>query len=304
MSVPAAFVGVVLIWSTTPLAIQWSGDGVGFLFGVAARMLIALLLCSLLVALMSRRMRWRGPALKTYLVAGVGLWAAMTSVYWGAQRIPSGLVSVVFGLTPLVTGLMAALWLRERAFGWSRLLGMLFAMAGLVVLFGHGIKLGEQAHWGIGAILLAVLFHSASAVGVKRIDAHLHPLETTTGTLMVAVPLFMLSWIWGDGQWPTQISQRTLSAILYLAVFGSVLGFIFYFYVLKRVQASQVAMTTLITPMIALWLGQWLNAEQIDWLEWLGSGLILLGLALYQWGHRWIRAGIPLLSGSDRRQDA
>ena len=42
MSVPAAYLGVIIIWSTTPLAIKWSGDDVGFQFGVAARMLVGL----------------------------------------------------------------------------------------------------------------------------------------------------------------------------------------------------------------------------------------------------------------------
>ncbi|MBU2479196.1 MAG: EamA family transporter, partial [Gammaproteobacteria bacterium] len=45
MSMPAAFLGVILIWSTTPLAIQWSSEGGGFLFGVAARMWLGALFC-------------------------------------------------------------------------------------------------------------------------------------------------------------------------------------------------------------------------------------------------------------------
>ena len=58
MSVPAAFLGVVLIWATTPLAIKWSSEGAGFLFGVASRMVLGVLVCLVLVALLSRRMRW------------------------------------------------------------------------------------------------------------------------------------------------------------------------------------------------------------------------------------------------------
>ena len=81
MSVPAAFLGVALIWATTPLAIKWSSEGAGFLFGVAARMVLGVVVCLVLVALLSRRMRWHREALLTYLAAGIGLWGAMTSVY-------------------------------------------------------------------------------------------------------------------------------------------------------------------------------------------------------------------------------
>ena len=49
MSVPAAYAGVILIWSTTPLAIQWSAHGAGFSFAVMARMLVGLALCLLLM---------------------------------------------------------------------------------------------------------------------------------------------------------------------------------------------------------------------------------------------------------------
>ena len=67
MSVPAAFLGVVLIWATTPLAIKWSSEGSGFLFGVASRMVLGVLVCLVLVALLSRRMRWHRDAVLTLI---------------------------------------------------------------------------------------------------------------------------------------------------------------------------------------------------------------------------------------------
>lgn len=73
MSVPAAFIGVVLIWGTTPLAIQWSSQGSGFLFGVAARMVLGVLVCLALVLVLGRRLGWERPALRTYLAGGIGL---------------------------------------------------------------------------------------------------------------------------------------------------------------------------------------------------------------------------------------
>jgi drug/metabolite transporter (DMT)-like permease len=282
--ITAAYLGVILIWSTTPLAIQWSGE-VGFLFGVAARMLIGVQLCLLLLALFGQRMSWEASAVKTYLVAGFGLWGAMTLVYWGAQQVNSGLVSVVFGLTPLVTGLLAACWLNERAFGWHRLLGMVCGFLGMAVLFRFALTLSLQALWALAALFIAVCIHSLSAVWVKRIASPLHPLQTTTGSLLVATPLFLLAWGLADGQLPTALPLRAASAIVYLGVFGSALGFVLYFYILGQIEASRVAMITLITPMMALWLGQVFNGERIGWTEWLGTLLILLGLSIYQWGH-------------------
>ncbi|MDJ0739559.1 MAG: DMT family transporter [Gammaproteobacteria bacterium] len=287
MSVPAAFLGVILIWATTPLGIKWSGEGVGFLFGVAGRMAIGLVACLLLVALLSRRMRWHRRARQTYLVAGIGIWAAMSSVYWAAQHIPSGLISVVFGLTPVVTGALAAVWLREHAFTPFRVGGMLLGACGLVVIFGQLPALGVHAVVGVSGVLLAVIVHSLSAVWVKRLDVPMHPLETTTGSLIVAVPLFLVTWAVLDGQWPAVLPRRALGAIVYLALFGSVLGFVLYFYLLRHSQASRVALITLVTPVLALLLGQFLNHEAVGTRVWFGTVVILLGLASYQWGDQW-----------------
>jgi drug/metabolite transporter (DMT)-like permease len=206
VSVPAAFLGVVLIWGTTPLAIQWSTQGPGFLFGVAARMVLGVLVCLALVVVLGRRLVWDRQAVRTYAAGGIGLWGAMTSVYWSAQFIPSGLISVVFGLTPVVTALMAALWLGERSLTLPRLAGIGASLAGLWVVFGQGMDLaaGPSGPWtlGLAGLLLSVVIHSASAVWVKRIDARLHPLETNTGALLVAVPLFVLDWALLDGRIP------------------------------------------------------------------------------------------------------
>jgi len=289
MSVPTAYIGVVLIWSTTPLAIKWSGEGPGFLFGVAARMWIGALVCVLLLTLLSRALPRDRQALKSYLAGGIGVFGAMTSVYWGAQYIPSGLISVLFGLTPIVTGLMAALWLNERALTLPKLLGILLALGGLIVVFSRGLHLGEQAGYGIAAVVLAVCLHSLSMVLVKKIDAHLSGLESTSGALLVAAPCYLLVWLLLDGQWPAEIGARAAGSILYLAVFGSVLGFIMFFYVLKQIDASRVALVTLLTPVLALLFGRIFNQEQIGLELYLGATLILLGMGLYQWGERMIR---------------
>ncbi len=138
--------------------------------------------------------------------------------------------------------------------------------------------------YGIAAVLLAVTLHSLSMVLVKRINAHLSALESTSGALLVAAPCYLMVWLVFDGQWPQQLDLRTAGAILYLAIFGSVLGFLMFFYVLKQIDASRVALVTLITPVVALLLGQILNNEQIGIEVYLGSMLILLGMSLYQWG--------------------
>lgn len=121
------------------------------------------------------------------------------------------------------------------------------------------------------------------AVWVRRLSTDLPAIAVTGGGLAVAVPLFLLTWFAVDGMWPELLPNRARYAILYLALFGSVLGFFWYFYLLRRVEAVKVNLLTLVSPVTALLLGHWLNGEALSTRVWLGTSLILLGLGLHQW---------------------
>jgi drug/metabolite transporter (DMT)-like permease len=259
---------------------------VGFLFGVTGRMVIGLMLALLVLRLMGLRLQWHRRARLTYLTAGLGIFLAMTSAYWSAQFIPSGWLSVVFGVSPIVTGLMARLWLAEEGLTPPRLLALLMALAGLGLIFDVGLQAGEAALYGLVGLLFSVVCHSASAVWIKRLDARLHGLSVTVGGLMVAAPLFLLSWFVQGDAWPGVIDGRVLLSIFYLGVVGSVVGFTLYFYVLRHVETTRVALITLMTPVLALLVGQWLNGEVIDGRIWAGTVLIMLGLAGFELGSR------------------
>ena len=287
MSVPLAYIGVIIIWSTTPLAIKWSGGDSGFLFGVTARMLIGLLFSSALIMLLSkRRLPWDQNARKVYLVAGIAIYGAMLSVYWGSQFISSGFISVIFGLNPIVTGIMAALWLNERSLTPAKIAGVFLGIVGLIVIFSQAVQFGGHAVIGIAAVCLSVLLHSWSSVWFKKLDINLTALEITHGGLLVSVPLYLLTWFVLQGTWPENFSQRGLGSIVYLGLFGSVLGFVMFFYILKHVDVSRVSLITLITPVIALFLGYALNNEVLNTSVWIGTGLILLGMSFYQWSDK------------------
>lgn len=299
MSVPAAYLGVVIIWATTPLAIKWSGEGPGFLFGVAGRMAIGAVL-ALALAWLTRVAVWRRPrALPVYLAAGLGIYGAMLASYWAAQRIPSGWISVVFGLSPILTGLLAPFCLHAPGLTPLRTVGAGLGLAGLAVIFGRGGSLDGAAPLGIAAVVGAAAVHSASAVCVKRLGRGVPPLAVVSGGLGVAAPLFLLTWGVFDGGWPAELPRRAAASILYLGVVGSVVGFALYYFVLSRVEAAKVALITLVTPVAALLLGHVLNDEPLTGGIWLGAGLVVMGLAVFELGDRLVRRAVPVPQTGD-----
>jgi drug/metabolite transporter (DMT)-like permease len=109
-------------------------------------------------------------------------------------------------------------------------------------------------------------------------------MTTTAGGLLFCAPLFALSWLLLQPGLPEQLAPRTAAAIVYLALFGSVIGFALYFFVLRHMEAARVSLIAFVTPVLALLLGHLLNAEPVEPRVYLGTMLILAGLAAYQWG--------------------
>jgi drug/metabolite transporter (DMT)-like permease len=278
--VALAYLGVLLIWSTTPLGIKWSTE-LGFFHGLAIRMLLAAVFLVLIQLLIRRPLPMDRPAVSTYLAGSIGVYAAMMSVYWASQYLASGLVAVVFGMAPMLTALMSALLLGERHDLSRKLAGGLIGVIGLAWIFHENLAVSRSASLAILAVLLGASLYGLSAVLMKRIDSAVDHVSMTTGSVLVAVPMFLLTWWLLDLGLPVTLPPRAVAAVIYLSLAGSVIGFMLYFYLLKNIRPSSAALITLITPVTALFLGSILNAESLSTGAWVGAFAILAGLLVF-----------------------
>ncbi len=283
MSVPISYLSVILIWSTTPLAIQWSGNDVGFQIGVAVRMLIGLIALCLLLRIMKIEFPWHKKARRVYLIGGSSLYVAMSFVYWAAQFIPSGWISVIFGLSPIITSILANLILKDSHLSGMRLSGMALGFTGLLVVFYEGMTISTAALLGIIAVVVSAASQSLGSVLLKQQQPDFHPVAITAGSIAIAMPLFILNCL-AIGSWPETFPLRSALSILYLGLVGSAIGFPIYFYLLKKMKPERVAIITLITPITALLLGAYFNGEIISSKVWAGTIMILFGLTIYEYG--------------------
>lgn len=286
MAIKLAFLGVIIIWSTTPLAIKWSNGDMGFLFGVTVRMILACVVAGFLVVVLRHHFSLSKRSLNAYLASGVGIYLAMLMAYWSATYMPSGWIALVWGISPVLAGIFGHIFLAENTLVTHKIVGVFAGLLGLFVIFLEGANMESNAMLGIVLALVGVLGQLGSAIVIKKIDAEVSGLVMTTGGLAVSIPLFVLTWWIFDGQLPENIPFRAGSSIVYLALMGSVVGFSLYYYLLKNVEASKVALITLVTPVSALLLGSYLNNEVISTSVVVGTAFILAGLASYQWGDR------------------
>ncbi len=278
---------MVLIWSTTPLGIVWSSDTVSPTLAVLLRMLVGLTLGAVIIAITRIRVPWNKNACLLYFYSSIGIFGGMLLSYMAAKTVPSGIISLMFGLAPILSGLLAQQLLNEPKFSAIKLIALTCALIGLYFVSYNQIKHSQTQGLGLLYVFIAVCFFSLSGVMIKRVKIAIHPMATTFGALVFVTPLFFIAWLLLDGELNIQNwSAKSIWAIGYLGVFGSLLGALAYFHVLQNLNASTVALTTLITPSFALGLGAWLNNEPLSKELISGAVIILLSLGVFQFGEQ------------------
>lgn len=306
MSIAMAYVTVILVWTTTPLGVTWSSETVNPTLAVLARMAIAAALGWFILRAMGRKVCWSKAAIQKYLYADIGIVGAMYVTYQAAGLIPSGLISVIFGLSPMISAVLAQWLLKEDALPLYRWIAFVIALFGLVTIFGVDLFEYSAGHAdeikGIGLLLIAVTLFSLSGVLIKTSKHQNRHFDQAVGSLILSVPIFLIvlgieqlsALLAGESQTVGNLivasvetaSIKSQLSILYLAVMGSLVGFVCYFYILAALTPSTVALTTLVTPVLALGLGVVINDEAVARDTWIGAGIILFALVLFNWGDR------------------
>jgi len=275
-----------LSWWLPLIALAAGGCNLGYVLAVlngeVMRVLLLFYLSPLWTVLLSRlllgeRLHPPGVAIIGLSLCGaiVMLWRPELGMPWpqhGAEWIGLG-AGFMFALNNVLI---------RRTGELSIELKSMVSFLGVIVICSDGLILQDKGWIGVLMLLLAVVLYAVSGILVQRETYQAHPLVITVGALILSLPLFLLLWWTTDGHLP-QINWSSHSpwAVLYLAVFGSLIGFMSYFYIVKKRGATLVSMVTLATPMFALYLGHHYNGEQISMQLVIGSVLVLSGLCLY-----------------------
>ena len=276
----AAWFGVVAIWSTTPITIKWTAEGLGPELALVGRTLIGASVFLLFFLLPGMRFDHAPRVWRAGAVVATAYSVGMLLAYRSAPLIPSGLLSVVFGLSPLATALLAAFVWRSEPLGAWKALGTLLGFAGVALIFGGGGELGPGALRGLLLASSAMLINCLNLLTIKRIGREIPVTSLTAASVWLSAPAVTLIWWSSGGAVPTQVASRALWSLAWLGVAGSVFGFLLFYYALKHMSATRVALITLVTPVTSLAIGHTFNAERLPPSVAAGTALIIAGIAL------------------------
>lgn len=251
------------------------------------RMTIAAVLGWLFLKVVRIDLPWHAKALRVYGFSVIGIFLGMMLSYLGAKSVPSGLISVMFSLSPVISGLLAHLLIKDRSLTRLRVAAFMVALSGMATIFLGDSNGSTGTTEGLLFVVCSVLFFCLSGVLVKGESSDLHFMSITVGALILSVPCYAVSWLILDGELPViDWSSKSPWAVVFLAVFGSLIGFGSYFYVLQKLPPSTVTLVTLVTPIFAMIIGSRLNHEILDSRVYWGCALVLSGLALYIWSDK------------------
>jgi drug/metabolite transporter (DMT)-like permease len=275
------YVLLCLIWGSTWLAIKVGLVGVPPFLAAGLRFLLATLLVGLVLA--ARRKRFPLTHDDKICVLSLGLlvfWINYAAVYWAETRISSGLTAILFSTTPFLTSLLSAYWMRSETLSSRKIAGILVGAAGTALLFWPHERLGRQQALGMLAALGGCLCAAINLVTMKKYGRNGDPFVLNFfGMGLGAICLLVMSAVMES--WPAVVwSRSNILTLVYLSVFGSVIAFSIYYYLIRKMDATIVSLTTLIIPIVALAVGRVFLDESVTPAAVVGILTILAGVAV------------------------
>jgi drug/metabolite transporter (DMT)-like permease len=221
-----------------------------------------------------------------YGMLSVGAFYAF--VYLGLVRTQANLSMVVLAFVPLVTFFLAVIHGLE-AFRWRGLFGALIATAGITLGVAGGI--GDGIHFPSLLALMAGVACVAEATVLFKLYVKGDPLAVNAiGVTAGATLLLMISALARE-EWNMPTSSATWASFIYLVLFGSVVVFYLYMYVLRRWTASATSYSFLLFPVATVVIAAWLLNEAITLPFLVGGALVIYGVWMGAVGEPLTRAG-------------
>ena len=275
------YILLVFIWASTPLAIVWSVADLHMMWALVLRFFIALPIALFLLLILKVKLPCNKIALHSYLAGSFSLIGSQIFTYAATSYLSSGIIALMFGLAPIMAGLIGRFGFGQRLHG-IQWLGMLVAVVGLAIICTSSGASQHVHPVGIMLMLMSVFTYAFSIFWVKKVNADVVPMAQATGSILVSTlaAMCIIPFIWQYA--PTHIPEtKSLLALIYTVFMASLLAMFCYFKLVQNIKATTLSLTTVMTPMIAMFLGAMLNNEKPTMNVFIGAVVLIFGLFLY-----------------------
>jgi drug/metabolite transporter (DMT)-like permease len=203
-------------------------------------------------------------------------------IFWGEQYISSGLAALIQATIPAFGLVFAHFHLPGERLSWARIGGVVLGVCGVAVVFSNQLAIaGRQALAGCVAVILSSIFVAYSNVLVKAYGKNLNPAIMAAGQMLFGLLLLLAVGIPLEGN-PFRFHWTPMAvvALLYLAIVGSVIAFLLYYWLVLNMDVTKSMLIALVTPVVAVLLGMLVLDEEFGWRTLAGGAMIMLGIAL------------------------
>ena len=203
-------------------------------------------------------------------------------VFWGEQYITSGLAALLQATLPAFGLVFAHFHLPAERLSWTKIGGVVLGVFGVGVVFSNQLAVsGRQALAGCVALILSAMFAAYSNVLVKAFGKHLNPAVLSAGQMLFGLLLLLAVGLPLEGN-PLRFHWTPMAviAMLYLAIVGSVIAFLLYYWLVLNMDVTKSMLIALVTPVVAVLLGMLVLDEEFSWRTLAGGAMIILGIGL------------------------
>jgi drug/metabolite transporter (DMT)-like permease len=232
-------------------------------------------------------------------------------IYWGQERVDSGISSVLFATFPFWVAILSHLFLPNERLTPLRFAGIMTGFCGILVIVQINSYRTVVDIPGTAAILAGAFLQAIALIAIRKKGESYNSFALNLFPMLFS-SILLLGWsMLAEDLTYLKIDGPGVFSVLYLALFGTVLTFVVYFWLAKHVESVVLSLSAFITPLVALLSGVLILHEKISQNIFAGAFLVLAGVLLvnYKFIHRFASAfGLSLRDGcrspdSEKKKD-
>jgi drug/metabolite transporter (DMT)-like permease len=272
-----------LIWGSTWLFIKLGLEDLPPFTFAGIRFVIAAIILLIIIAI--RRRPLPKDVRDWVLIAGTGILAFTINyglLFWGEQRVSSGLAAILQTIIPVFGLVLAHLHLPEERITWTKFFGVVLGIAGVALIFSNQMETGGRAAFhGSLAIVIGAFAAAYSNVLVKSRGGRLDYAVLAAGQMIFGlIPLLIVGITFERNPLELHWTPLALLSLFYLALVGSAIAFLLYYWLVRHMEVTKTMLIALVTPLIAVSLGMMVRGEELTWRIAAGGACIMAGIGV------------------------